>query len=865
MNEKSFVKDLFSWIKSLPYWKQYLSAKIFAEKTISESTIEQAFKYFLQEHSLSSDDISKINIDELLNENVIPESSDLEGIILSSIYDFKNISAIKDGQKIELNPQITILFGENGAGKTSYIRLLNNAFQSRGEKEILPNIYKDGEVLMPSCNFEFLNNAQVFNYRYPEDKDKKEFYLFTVFDSKSFRVHIDNKNELLFHPKDFEFFYLLIDGLHKVELKLEEEIRAKTKENPFVSFFYSDVETEVKEFIISLNTHSSIELLTQLSEFTDEDEIKKVELEKEKARLISQEVDKRIKEESALLNSLLSLKSDIGDILNSFSIESIAQLNIAINDLVAKKGLIEKSSIDQFNTLGLSGSSSIEWRNFIESAAVFSSKFFPGYPNTDEDRCVFCNQLLSNEAKMLVSSYWEYLNSIIEDEHKKIVTFIEGKKEEIRNLKFNQLGSNSILDLKLSLDKNEEKIANNWKSDLAALESIKDYVLNQLEISKVIEIRLETAIFIGIDDIISATQERIKRLKEEDPSETIVHISNEITLLSHKRILKSILSDVLSFLNDLKWIYKANSKSYEFNTSTATRKQRQLFEIYVSGNYLNQFIEECKILNAEFNVEITQEGKKGNTLRELKIKGHSLKQVLSEGEQRAISLADFLTEINLGNEAKGIILDDPVNSLDHKRKRTIAERFVIEAKKRQVVIFTHDLMFVSYLKAASEDQKIGFACHWVQKMADGAGQVYLNNSPANESDYKKAKTANEFYSRAKDSPPQEQEYLLKQGFGSLRTNYEAFVIFELFGEVVQRFNERISIGRLKDVVIDDEITRQVIEKTEFLSRYIEGHLHSDDYVFNKPTPELLLSEIKAYEDIKSRQRELKNKKSKVKE
>lgn len=37
--------------------------------------------------------------------------------------------------------------------------------------------------------------------------------------------------------------------------------------------------------------------------------------------------------------------------------------------------------------------------------------------------------------------------------------------------------------------------------------------------------------------------------------------------------------------------------------------------------------------------------------------------------------------------------------------------------------------------------------------------------------------------------PQVQERLLRDGFGALRTSYEAFIIFELFNEVVLRFGE----------------------------------------------------------------------------
>ena len=72
--------------------------------------------------------------------------------------------------------------------------------------------------------------------------------------------------------------------------------------------------------------------------------------------------------------------------------------------------------------------------------------------------------------------------------------------------------------------------------------------------------------------------------------------------------------------------------------------------------------------------------------------------VLSEGEKRAVALADFLTEVALDTGSGGIVLDDPVTSLDLEWSAVIASLLVNEAKKRQVVVFTHNLPFVHYLK-----------------------------------------------------------------------------------------------------------------------------------------------------------------------
>ena len=102
--------------------------------------------------------------------------------------------------------------------------------------------------------------------------------------------------------------------------------------------------------------------------------------------------------------------------------------------------------------------------------------------------------------------------------------------------------------------------------------------------------------------------------------------------------------------------------------------------------------------------------------------------------------------------------------------------------------------------------------------------------------------------------------MVRDGFGALRTCYEAFIVFELFNEVVLRFNERISFGRLKEIVWDQEIAETVIEKCELLSTYIEGHLHSDEFTAKKPTAKDLISEIEAFDELRNRLKKLKKEK-----
>jgi wobble nucleotide-excising tRNase len=59
-----------------------------------------------------------------------------------------------------------------------------------------------------------------------------------------------------------------------------------------------------------------------------------------------------------------------------------------------------------------------------------------------------------------------------------------------------------------------------------------------------------------------------------------------------------------------------------------------------------------------------------------------------------VAIASFLAELETSSENCGIVFDDPVCSLDHLYRQRVAERLVSEGHKRQVIVFTHDIVFL---------------------------------------------------------------------------------------------------------------------------------------------------------------------------
>jgi hypothetical protein len=134
-----------------------------------------------------------------------------------------------------------------------------------------------------------------------------------------------------------------------------------------------------------------------------------------------------------------------------------------------------------------------------------------------------------------------------------------------------------------------------------------------------------------------------------------------------------------------------------------------LTDTYVTGALAAAFNKELTVLGGKhLAVEVVRSGtSKATTYTALALKNavHGqavVRSVFSEGEQRAVSLAWFFAEISISSSRSAIVFDDPVSSLDHEWRRRVATRLVEEAMQRQVVVFTHDAVFLHMLHMVAD-------------------------------------------------------------------------------------------------------------------------------------------------------------------
>jgi hypothetical protein len=270
----------------------------------------------------------------------------------------------------------------------------------------------------------------------------------------------------------------------------------------------------------------------------------------------------------------------------------------------------------------------------------------------------------------------------------------------------------------------------------------------------------------------------------------------------------------------------------EVQTTGITKKANDLIDVHLTKAVIDRYEAERKALDiTHLKVGLTRKSDQtkaafqttpGTTLTKL------TSDILSEGEQRALALAAFLTEVAITEGNGPIVVDDPVSSLDRDRGLKVAERIASEAQTRQVVVFTHDLVFFNDL--CREADALGVTAETIALFADAtnagkvdpAGVVWRGLSV----NKRLARIRNDFapIKKAHAASPADYEIAIKNLYGRLRDTYERLVEEYIFCDVIRRGVDRIETQKLRMVHLSDALA----------VRFHEGMSKANTYSHDNP-------------------------------
>jgi energy-coupling factor transporter ATP-binding protein EcfA2 len=233
--------------------------------------------------------------------------------------------------------------------------------------------------------------------------------------------------------------------------------------------------------------------------------------------------------------------------------------------------------------------------------------------------------------------------------------------------------------------------------------------------------------------------------------------------------------------------------------------------------------------------------------------GVELPRVVSEGEKRCLSIAAFFAELSTADDSSGIVFDDPVSSLDYRWREGVARRLVRESKTRQVILFTHDVVFLLLLKQFAEELGVEQFDQHIRYLSKGAG-VCAEELPWVALPVRKKigylKDERQAVDKLfRDGHQAAYEKEAKYLYGLLREAWERALEEVLLGGIVERFRPGVQtqhVATIADVTSED--CRTLDAAMTKCSRWLPGHDQAAAARAAVPEPMELKDDIEALED-----------------
>ncbi|QTP58242.1 AAA family ATPase [Billgrantia antri] len=808
----SILQEIHTWSQTLPLWQQDAIARLYANRTLKPSDYDDL--YALAKAEAGIPDPEKRMPKVLAAAQVATPPIPTRLVQLLSIKQISNINALAEDGALPIAPLgLTVIYGENGAGKSGYSRVLKRACRARDQSEpILPNARLDPKHTgRASAVFETLIDGQPTDLPWQDGKTAPEpLSEISIFDTHCARAYIDNQGDFAYVPYGLD----ILAGLVTVCNELKERAAREKSDNTPNGAAYaplSQMPTEVGQALLDIPRKTKASDIEELSKLTEADLERLDTLNRALAESDPKKKAQYMRQKAIRIDNLIGrIRSALG-IVSEYKIHELQTLVNASN---AAKQAAEIAAKDFKETPGhLPGTGGEEWKLLFEAARSFSAishgnNNFPDLP--PEALCPLCQNELGHSGVAHLQRFDDFIQQAAEKAAR-------GAREKAASafLVIKQASLNLGIDESLGQELTEidEALSRACICLQPSLEKRQQDTLKasagQIEWNDVEAIPTDPT-----DDLLKVVHtlnESAKALEESMDEKAKAAMVAEQSELESRRRLREIKPAVLDAISRYELCAKLQKCIDGMATAGISRKSTALSKTMATQELAEVLNVELKKLKVhDLQVSMRPESPGGRTKFKLMLQlpgGGTPSAILSEGEQRAIAIASFLAEVKLSKGQGGVVFDDPVSSLDHRRRWEVAERLANEALQRQVIVLTHDIYFLCIMEQKARDVGAHLIKQYIRRTSAGYG-VHSNVLPFDTLTTKDRigrlrQMLVDVEKSHKSGDEDDHRRLTHGAYRLLRMAWERSIEEVLFNGSIQRFGEGVSTQRLKSVVVED--------------------------------------------------------------
>ncbi|MHB8822456.1 MAG: hypothetical protein ACYC58_12330 [Pseudomonadaceae bacterium] len=371
----AILQEILAWTQGLPAWQSDAVSRLLAKQALTPQDHEDLYALLKLAHGILD---PKNRQPQPLTADQIPAQIEATTHIeLRAIRNLHNVNAIAENQQLAVGPVgMTVIYGDNGSGKSGYSRVLKRACRARDQSEpIHPNANLPGaKAGNAQASFDISIDGALKEVVWQQGKEAPpELSSFAIFDAHCARAYLDNEDDFSYVPYGLDVF----EALAKVcqQLKISVEAEQKQSAVDLTAFAHLQGETAVGKLIAALSAKTSTAQVETLAALKPEELEQRETLEKSLKENNPKEKAGLLRLRARRVAAIAKNSVEKGLVVGPETIAKLKALADGFRTAQAAAALAAKSFKEGENLLPGTGGET--WRELFDAARKFALEAHP--------------------------------------------------------------------------------------------------------------------------------------------------------------------------------------------------------------------------------------------------------------------------------------------------------------------------------------------------------------------------------------------------------------------------------------------------------------------------------------------------------
>ena len=406
-DSEDLVRAIVEWSHGRPLWEQQALGMLARGDAIGGEEVGALTDVAEREAAGERPGVAPFEPIDLLGR---PDGSEPVGLL--GIRDPKSVNALTWGEGVSFAPSgITVVYGQNGSGKSGYARILKKVTRARHDTEVLTNVFE--EPSKQSARLTVSHGSDEVSLTWPSERpdflSRVSFY-----DRDCGTQYISADTEVVYRPGALALLDDLVRIAGRVRAALEERSSAQSRERSDLPQLPRG--SQAAGFLTSLTARTTSLNLDIATEVPSDADDRLAGLRQRIASLDTDDSDKKRVQLGQVIEDVEALTSRIAQAREILSDVKVAALMEGKAASITAREAADAASTAQFASEPLGGVGGSAWRLLWDAARRFSDEVaypdhrFPLVESEGETaRCVLCQQTLSGHAASRLRAFDEFV------------------------------------------------------------------------------------------------------------------------------------------------------------------------------------------------------------------------------------------------------------------------------------------------------------------------------------------------------------------------------------------------------------------------------------------------------------------------